>query len=86
MEARAYLEQRLRRISGRSIAWDEETFTKEKSLEPVDLVDVAVDIAWEELMPAGALERPALEVVRQGGLIVFRLQDQPLAEILPQAA
>nr|GIV61257.1 MAG: hypothetical protein KatS3mg044_0123 [Rhodothermaceae bacterium] len=86
MDVREYLEKSMRRLSSTSIAWHEDTFIVEQSLRPVDLVDAAVDIAWDELMPKGGLDRPSLEVTRRDGMIVFGLARTKRSPRWPQAA
>ncbi|WP_457653375.1 hypothetical protein [Rhodocaloribacter sp.] len=86
MKAREYLEKHLRWISNDSIGWERLAFTEVTVFEPVSLVDAAVDIAWDRLMPPGALERPALDVFSRDGMIVFRLCMEPLTRVLAKAA
>ena len=79
MNAREHMEKHLRKLQGGTLAWDRGLFTKAAALRSVELIDAAVDIAWDRLMPANALERPTLEILGRGDMLVFRLNLQPLA-------
>ena len=78
MNAREHMEKHLRKLQGEGIAWDQSLFSKAVALRPVDLIDAAVDIAWERLMPKNALERPSLEILDRGDMLVFRPMMGPL--------
>lgn len=71
MTAYEYMQKTLRGIAG-GVAWAEHTFTKAPRHRPEELIDVAVDIAWQRLLPRTA-PRPDLVIERRGSLIVFRL-------------
>jgi hypothetical protein len=86
MTPREYMEKFVRRIPGGGLAWEKEAFTDEPSLAPSDLVDAAVDIAWEYLMPTNCLERPMLEVYSRGNALIFRVRPQSVVKMLSKAA
>ena len=85
MTAHEHMTKHLRKVTGGGIAWERRVFTKTSALEPLDLLDAAVDIAWVRLMP-NALERPKLEIEKEGNRIVFRVQTLSLEQVLAQAA
>ena len=68
-----YMAKHLRKVSGGGLAWHPSIFTRAPALDPVKLLDAAVDIAWARLMPKSS-ERPSLEIKQERGWIVFRLQ------------
>jgi|GEM_PF-3515218 len=86
MTAYEHMEKHLNRISTSCIGWKKSVFTQFASLSPVDLLDAAVDIAWERLMPINGLERPALVVSERDDLILFNVNMDPLIAGLQQAA
>ena len=85
MNAYEHMTKNLRKVAGGGIAWERGVFTKDKALEPIALLDAAVDIAWDCLMP-NALERPLLEIKRENKRIVFRVKTYSLEQVLAQAA
>ena len=85
MTAHEHMTKHLRKVAGGGIAWERGVFTKAAALEPMALLDAAVDIAWECLMP-NALERPMLEIKKEGNRIVFRVKTYSLEQVLSQAA
>ena len=84
MTAHEHMTKNLRKVNG-GIAWERGVFTKSTVLEPLALLDAAVDIAWSRLMP-DTLERPTLEIKKEGNRIVFRLQTFSLDQVLKAAA
>ncbi len=84
MTPHEHLTKHLRKVTG-GIAWERRIFTKAKDLDAQDLVDVAVDIAWARLMP-NTLERPMLEIKKEGSKIVFRVKTFSLEQVLSVAA
>lgn len=85
MTAHEYMKKYLRKVSRGGIAWERRVFTTTSSFDPQELLDAAVDIAWERLMP-NSLERPALDVGTRGSLIIFRIKEISLTQVLRQAA
>ena len=85
MTAHEHMTKHLRKVAGGGIAWERGVFTKDKTLKPMDLLDAAVDIAWDCLMP-NALERPLLDIKKEGKRIVFRVKTYSLEQVLAQAA
>lgn len=67
-----HMRKHLQKVAGGGIAWEWGIFTSAKTLPANALLDAAVDIAWERLMP-NTLEHPPLDIQRRGNLIVFRL-------------
>ena len=84
MTAHEHMTKHLRKVAGGGIAWERRVFSKSKTLDPKELLDAAVDIAWECLMP-DVLERPFLDIRKEGKRIVFRIQTFSLEQILAQA-
>ena len=84
MTPHQYMSKHLRKLPEGGIAWHRRIFTSASALDPVKLVDAAVDIAWATLMP-DTLERPSLEIKREGKRIVFRLESYTLNEALTPA-
>ena len=85
MTAHEHMTKHLRKVAGGGVAWERRVFTKATALEPLALVDAAVDIAWDCLMP-NALERPLLEIKKEGKRIVFRVHTFSLEQVLAPAA
>ena len=84
MTPHEHLTKHLRKVTG-GIAWERGIFTKATDLDAHDLVDTAVDIAWMRLMP-NTLERPMLEIKKEGSKIVFRVKTFSLEQVLAVAA
>ena len=84
MTPHEHMTKHLRKVSG-GIAWERRIFTKATALESEELVDAAVDIAWVRLMP-NTLERPSLEIKKEGSKIVFRVKTFSLEQVLAVAA
>ena len=85
MTAHEHMTKNLRKVAGGGIAWERRVFTKATAIEPLALLDAAVDIAWDCLMP-DSLERPLLEIKKEGRRIVFRVQTFSLEQVLGKAA
>ena len=84
MTPHEHMTKHLRKITG-GIAWERRIFSKATDLDAHDLVDAAVDIAWARLMP-NTLERPSLEIKKEGSKIVFRVKTFSLEQVLSVAA
>ena len=85
MTAHEHMTKHLRKVAGGGVAWERGVFTKATTLEPMDLLDAAVDIAWDCLMP-NALERPLLDIRKEGKRIVFRVHTFSLEQVLAPTA
>ena len=81
MTPHQYMKKHLRKLPEGGIAWNRRIFTSASAFDPVKLIDAAVDIAWSVLMPE-ALERPALEIKKEGKRIVFRVEGYSLEQVL----
>lgn len=81
MTPHQYMSKHVHQLPEGGIAWPWRIFTSDAALDPVSLVDAAVDIAWTTLMP-NTLERPSLEIKKEGKRIVFRLAVSVLEETL----
>ena len=75
------MRRHLQKVAGGGIAWERQVFTSAKLLSPTDLLDAAVDIACERLLPS-TLERPDLDIRRHGNLIVFRIENLSVHQLL----
>ena len=84
MTPHEYMSKHLRKLPEGGIAWHRRIFTSTSALDPVRLIDAAVDIAWTILMP-NTLELPSLEIKKEGKRIVFRLETYSLEEALAPA-
>ena len=85
-DVHAHLRRHMHKVAGGGIAWERRLFLKDAN--PDQLLDAAVDIAWERLS-TNALERPTLDITRYGNLIVFRVRRaniHHLLQPLPMAA
>ena len=67
-----YLSRHLRKVSGGGVAWHGRIFARACALDPQDLIDTAVDIAWRRLRVKPCTS-PSLEINQEHGWIVFRL-------------
>ena len=72
MTAYTYMQKHLRGVAD-GIAWAQQVFTTSTRLSPADLIDAAVDIAWERLRPKRS-ERANLDIRQRGTMLVFSLK------------
>ena len=73
MGAHEYLEKYVRSTEDGAIAWERSIFARTGQWTTVELIDAAVDIAWDAFGTGSALERPALEISRDGNYFVIRM-------------
>lgn len=71
MGAHEYLEKYVRSMPGGSIAWERSIFSRSGQWNPVDLIDAAVDIAWDAFTGATHLERAGIEILQNGNYLVI---------------
>ena len=71
MGAHEYLEKYARSLPGGALAWERSIFTRTGQWEAGELIDAAVDIAWEVFMADFALERPGIEISQSGNYLVI---------------
>ena len=86
MGAHEYLEKYVRTVPGGAIAWERSIFSHTGQWTASELVDAAVDLAWELFGPTNEASRPALDIHRAGNYFVICpvvLQETPM---LPMAA
>ena len=81
MTSYKYMHIQARGIAG-GIAWPEQIFQgryrqNAHRFSPVDLIDRAVDIAWERLRPRAGFQ-PELIIERRGNLIMFRIDPKSI--------
>ena len=86
MEPEVYLRKYMRPVPGGAIAWRRSVFSDPDPYESRELIDVAVDIAWETLYPDSTLEEPTLEIRKSGSYMVFSLNTDTADDILRRAA
>ena len=79
-----YMQKHARGLSG-GIAWPEHVFQKPQQYAAGELIDTAVDIAWERLLPTAA-RRYHLVIERRFNMILFRARRIPSEPALAQAA
>ena len=72
MGAHEYLEKYVRSMPGGSIAWERSIFTISGQWDPVELIDAAVDIAWDAFMDISGLERLGLEISQSGNYLEIK--------------
>ena len=73
MGAHEYLEKYVRSTSEGAIAWERSIFSRTGQWTTMELIDAAVDIAWDAFGAGEALERPALEIDRDGNYFVISM-------------
>ena len=86
MGAHEYLEKYVRTVPGGAIAWERSIFSHTGQWSSCELVDAAVDLAWELFGPFNGHNRPALDIHRAGNYFVISpvaLHEMPA---LPMAA
>jgi len=71
MGAHEYLEKYIRSVPGGAIAWERSIFSHSGQWNAADLIDAAVDIAWDMFTPRTSLERPGLDFHRAGNYFVI---------------
>jgi hypothetical protein len=87
----------MRTVPGGAIAWRRSIFEECRKWEPTELIDKAVDIAWDTLyseaesaMRAGSehvgISKNDLVIRRSGSFIVFSLRSDVVPQFLNQAA
>ncbi len=86
METHEYLRKKMRRMPGGVLAWNRTLFSSSGQWDAGDLIDAAVDIAWDSFYPDRMHERPSIEIRRSGGFIVFRRSNVPVEDLLWRAA
>jgi hypothetical protein len=86
MDAESYLRKYMRPVPGGAIAWRRNLFSESNPFDPRELIDTAVDIAWDTLGGIGVHEGPALEIRKSGSYLVFSLNADTAEDILRKAA
>ena len=87
MGAHEYLEKYIRTVPGGAIAWERSLFSHSGKWGAADLIDAAVDIAWELFSPeSSSSERPALDIHRAGNYFVISPLDVSMNGMLELAA
>ncbi|MDA0684369.1 MAG: hypothetical protein O2797_02600 [Bacteroidetes bacterium] len=70
MGAHEYLEKYIRNVPGGAIAWERSIFSHSGKWAAADLIDAAVDIAWELFSYENGSECPTLDIHRAGNYFV----------------
>jgi len=71
MGAHEYLEKYIRTVPGGSIAWERSIFSHTGEWSATELVDAAVDLAWELFGPLNGCHRSGLDIHRAGNYFVI---------------
>jgi len=86
MNVSEYMRKYMRPVPGGAIAWRRSVFSNPEPWEARELIDVAVDIAWESLCSDASPEGPTLEIRKSGSYLVFSLNTDTAQDILERAA
>ena len=71
MGAHEYLEKYIRTVPGGSIAWERSIFSHTEKWTAMELIDAAVDLAWELFGPLNGRDRCGLDIHRAGNYFVI---------------
>jgi len=71
MGAHEYLEKYIRTVPGGAIAWERSIFSHSGQWESAELIDAAVDLAWDLFGPVNGRERLGLDIHRAGNYFVI---------------
>lgn len=71
MGAHEYLERYIRTVPGGAIAWERSIFSHTEKWSSTELIDAAVDLAWELFGPVNGRQRSALDIHRAGNYFVI---------------
>ena len=86
MGAHEYLEKYVRTVPGGAIAWERSIFSHTGQWTASELIDAAVDVAWELFGPVNGQARPALDIHRAGNYFVISPMVMHEMAALPMAA
>ena len=86
MDVSEYMRKYMRPVPGGAIAWRRSVFANPEPWDARELIDVAVDIAWEALCSDATPEGPTLEIRKSGSYLVFSLNADTAQDILERAA
>ena len=82
MGAHEYLEKYIRSVPGGAIAWERSIFSHSGTWNASELIDAAVDLAWDMFTPEKSGERPPLDIHRAGNYFVISPAEQAEAELI----
>ena len=71
MGAHEYLEKYVRTLPSGALGWDRSIFSRSGQWDASELLDAAVDIAWEVFMYVPSLERPGIDIHQSGNYLVI---------------
>ena len=86
MGAHEYLEKYIRTVPGGAIAWERSIFSHTGMWSSTELIDAAVDLAWELFGPLNGRERPGLDIHRAGNYFVISPIEMDASMAFPLAA
>jgi len=86
MDTESYLRKYMRPVPGGAIAWRRKVFSDTSPFDARDLIDTAVDIAWDTLGGVGVHEGPSIDIRKSGSYLVFSLNADTAEDILRKAA
>jgi hypothetical protein len=73
MGDREYLEKYVRTLSSGALGWDWSIFSRSGQWDASELLDAAVDIAWEVFMYVPSLDLPGIDIHQSGNYLVIGL-------------
>lgn len=86
MGAHEYLEKYIRTVPGGAIAWERSIFSHTDRWTAAELIDAAVDLAWELFGPVNGRDRAGLDIHRAGNYFVIAPVDIDETVSFPMAA
>ena len=86
MGAYEYLEKYIRTVPGGAIAWERSIFSHSGKWTSSELIDAAVDLAWDLFGPVNGRTRPILDIPRAGNYFVIAPVESEEPLPIPMAA
>ncbi|MGB1049199.1 MAG: hypothetical protein ACPG3U_05875 [Rhodothermales bacterium] len=86
MGAHEYLEKYIRTVPGGAIAWERSIFSHSGQWTATELIDAAVDLAWDLFGPENGKERTGLDIHRAGNYFVIAPLEMDGTLTFPMAA
>jgi hypothetical protein len=86
MGAYEYLEKYIRTVPGGAIAWERSIFSHSGQWSATELIDAAVDLAWDLFGPINGRDRSGLDIHRAGNYFMIAPLEVDGALTFPLAA